>query len=312
MTTSHTPFKSKKHTYMVNIWKNKALYVFILPLMIYLCVFNYMPMYGLQIAFKNYSPAKGIWGSPWVGMKYFDKFLTSYSFWNLLRNTLILSLYHLITSFPLAILLALIIHYTPTYRFKKLVQTATYAPHFVSTVVVVGMLFIFFAPSSGIVNNIIVKLGGTAYDYRGSAASFPHLYVWTGIWQHMGWNSIIYIAALVSVPPELHEAATVDGAGKFKRIIHVDLPAILPTAVIMLIMDCGRIMNLGHEKILLMQASSNLSASEVISTYVYKIGLQSAQFSYATAIGLFNNIINCILLVLVNFISNRLSGEGLW
>ena len=312
MIKAQAPIKSKKQKYMNRIWKNRALYLFILPLMVFLLLFNYMPMYGLQIAFKNYSPAKGIWGSQWVGMKYFDKFLTSYSFWNLLRNTLVLSLYHLITSFPLAIILALIINYIPAYRFKKLVQTATYAPHFVSTVVVVGMLFIFFAPSSGIVNNIIVNLGGTAYDYRGSAASFPHRYVWTGIWQHMGWNSIIYIAALVSVPPELHEAATVDGAGKFKRILHVDIPAILPTAVIMLIMDCGRIMNLGHEKILLMQASSNLSASEVISTYVYKIGLQSAQFSYATAIGLFNNVINCILLVLVNFISNKLSGEGLW
>lgn len=313
MTTTRTPSGSKgMRTLPRRIRKSKELYLFLLPLLIYLAVFSYAPMYGLQIAFKDYILIKGIWGSPWVGFKYFEKFLTSYSFFSLFKNTLMLSIYSLMASFPMAIILALIIHYTPSHGLKKVTQTATYAPHFVSTVVMVGMLFIFFAPNSGIVNNLIVKLGGSAIDYMGGASSFPHIYVWAGVWQHAGWNSIIYIAVLIAVPPELHEAATVDGAGKLQRIFHIDLPALFPTAVIMLVMECGQIMNLGHEKILLMQASSNLRVSEVISTYVYKIGLQGAQFSYAAAIGLFNNIINCILLLLVNRAANKLSGEGLW
>lgn len=294
------------------IVRNKGLYLLVLPLVIYFAVFYYAPLYGLQIAFKDFKPVLGITGSPFAGMKHLSKFLNSFSFVSLLRNTLTLSLYGLVVNFPLAILLALIIHYIPNLRFKKIVQTATYAPYFVSTVVLVGMLFIFFAPESGMVNKVIVALGGNASDFVGSASLFPHMYVWSGVWQRIGWNSIIYIAALTAVSPDLHEAATVDGATKLQRILHIDLPAILPTAVIMLILDSGRIMSVGYEKVYLMQTSSNLLTSEIISTYVYKIGLQNAQYSYAAAIGFFNNVVNCVLLLIVNKVANKLSGSGLW
>ncbi|MBQ6528051.1 MAG: sugar ABC transporter permease [Clostridia bacterium] len=313
MTVPNVRFTSRRWK---NIWirvvRNKGLYLLVLPLVVYFGVFYYAPLYGLQIAFKNFKPVLGILGSPWVGLKHINKFLNSFSFESLLRNTLTLSVYGLVVNFPLAIMLAIIIHYIPNLKYKKVVQTATYAPYFVSTVVLVGMLFIFFAPESGMVNKVVVWMGGKAKDYVGSADLFPHVYVWSGVWQRVGWNSIIYIAALTSVSPDLHEAATVDGASKLQRIWHVDFPAIIPTAVIMLIMDCGRIMSLGYEKIYLMQTSSNLLTSEVISTYVYKIGLQNAQYSYAAAIGFFNNAINCILLVVVNKIANKLSGSGLW
>ena len=299
-----------------NLWRqisrNRGLYLLVLPLVIYFGVFYYAPLYGLQIAFKDFKPVLGITGSQWVGLKHLSKFLNSFSFESLLRNTLMLSLYGLVVNFPLAILLALVIHYIPGLRYKKLVQTATYAPYFVSTVVLVGMLFIFFAPESGMVNKLIVALGGTASDFVGSAQLFPHMYVWSGVWQRIGWNSIIYIAALTAVSPDLHEAATVDGASKLQRVWHVDFPAILPTAVIMLILDSGRIMSVGYEKVYLMQTSSNMLTSEIISTYVYKIGLQNAQYSYASAIGFFNNVVNCVLLVIVNRVANRLSGSGLW
>lgn len=294
------------------IWRNRALYLFMLPMLVFFAVFYFSPLWGLQIAFRDFKASVGIWQSQWVGLKYFQQFIQSYSFWSLLKNTLTLSLYSLLVNFPLAIFLALVIQYLPGRKLKKLTQVATYAPHFISTVVLTGMLFVFFAPSSGIINNLIVALGGEAIDFMGSAKSFPHLYVWSGVWQNAGWNSIIYIAALTAVSPELHEAAVVDGASKLKRVLYIDLPAILPTAVIMLIMDCGRIMSLGYEKILLMQVSSNLAASEIISTYVYKIGIQGSQFSYSAAIGLFNNLINCALLVLVNRMARKFSDSSLW
>lgn len=294
------------------IWQNRALYVFLLPMMAFFAIFYFSPLWGLQIAFRDYRPSQGITGSEWVGMEHIIKFVTSYSFWDLLRNTLVLSVYSLIVNFPLAIFLALVIQYIKSKGYRKIVQVATYAPHFVSTVVLTGMLFVFFAPSSGIFNNLIVALGGEAVDFMGTPESFPHLYVWSGVWQHAGWNSIIYIAALTGISPELYEAAIVDGASKFQRVRHIDLPSILPTAVIVLIMDCGRLMSLGYEKALLMQTSSNLSASQIISTYVYEIGIRGSQFSYSSAIGLFNNVINCILLLLVNFIARKCSDSSLW
>ena len=294
------------------IWKNRVLYLFLVPMLLYFAIFYFSPLWGLQIAFRDFKPGRGILQSQWVGLKYFKQFVNSYSFWTLLKNTLVLSLYSLAVNFPLAILMAFVIQYIPKRWFRKLTQVATYAPHFVSTVVLTGMLFVFLAPNSGLINNLIVALGGRAKDFMGSAEAFPHLYVWSGAWQNVGWKSIIYIAALTGVSPELHEAAIVDGASKFQRVLHIDFPAILPTAITMLIMDCGRIMSLGYEKILLMQTSSNLATSQVISTYVYEIGIAGSQFSYSAAIGLFNNLINCFLLVLVNKISNRTTGNGLW
>ncbi|MDL2233681.1 ABC transporter permease subunit [Ruminococcaceae bacterium OttesenSCG-928-L11] len=292
--------------------KNLALYLFILPMLVYIAIFNYAPLYGLQIAFKDFVAILGISGSPWVGLKHFRRFLDSPLFWSLLRNTLVLSLYQLIVSFPIPIVLALVLNYTPSQRLKKLTQTATYAPHFISTVVMVGMLFIFFDPSGGLGTLIMKQLGLGDFNLLTEPGAFRHLYVWSGIWQNVGWSSIIYIATLSNSSPELHEAAIVDGASKLQRIFYIDIPVLMPTAIILLILNCGNVMNLGFEKVFLMQTSPNLSVSEVISTYVYKIGLQGQQYSYAAAIGLFNNIINFIVLLFVNQVAAKTTQNSLW
>lgn len=246
-------------------------------------------------------------------MKWFRTFFDLPRFWQIVKNTLVVSLYSLVVGFPIPILLALMINSVKSTRFKKITQTVTYMPHFISTVILVGMMSVFLSPRSGFLNHLITMLGGRGdMYYMGNASAFPHLYVWSGIWQNMGWSSIIYLAALAGVDQELHEAAMVDGAGKLKRIIHIDLPAILPTMVILLIMNAGNIMSVGYEKVYLMQNDLNLTTAEVISTYVYKIGLKQQQYSYSAAIGLFNNMINFILLVVVNKISKKVSGSSLW
>ena len=280
--------------------KNSILYLFLLPMIIYVFIFNYMPLAGLQIAFKDFVATKGIWGSEWVGFKYFRQFFTSPMFWKLLKNTLVISLYQLVFSFPIPIILALILNYTPSQRLKKITQTATYAPHFISTVVLVGMMFVFFDPASGIGTSILKGFGMNNPQVLTDPAAFPHLYVWSAIWQTTG------------VSPELHEAAIADGANKLQRIFYIDIPMLIPTAVILLILNCGNIMNLGFEKVYLMQTAPNLSTAEVISTYVYKIGLQGQQYSYASAIGLFNNIINFTILILVNQIAGKTTENSLW
>ncbi|OUS76164.1 sugar ABC transporter permease [Paenibacillus sp. MY03] len=302
----------KKRPLLRQVLKNRTLYLFLLPALLYLGIFQYAPLYGLQIAFRDFVPVQGVWGSEWVGFKYFENFFNSYSFWTLLKNTLLLSLYELLVSFPFPILLALVLTYTPIPWLKKVTQTVTYAPHFISIVVLVGMLFVFLSPSSGIINIVIRAFGGTEIDFLGDPGIFRHLFVWSGVWQTAGWASIIYIAALASVSPELHEAATVDGASKLQRIWNIDIPSILPTAIILLILNVGQVMNVGFEKTFLMQTAPNLSTSEVISTYVYKIGIQGAQFSYASAIGLFNNVINFIVLIAVNKLANKTTKSGLW
>lgn len=295
-----------------NMWRNRALYIFVLPMVIYFGVFHIAPLYGLQIAFRDFKPAMGIFASPWAGMKYIEKFINSFSFWSLLRNTLSLSLYCLVITLPIAILLALIINYTPFKRLKKLTQTMSYAPHFVSMVVLVGIMNVFFMPGSGVVNIFLEKIGISAIDFLGSPNLFPHMYAWSRVWSHTGYSAILYIATLTGVSPELHEAAVVDGANKLQRIYHIDLPAILPTAIIMLIMECGNLLNVGFEKAFLMQTPGNLTTSEIISTYVYKIGLLNTQYSYASAIGLFNNIINCVILLVVNQIAKKSTETSLW
>lgn len=294
------------------IWQNRALYIFALPMTLYFIIFNIVPLYGLQIAFKDFKPSKGIMGSPWAGFKYIEKFFTSFSFWELLRNTMVLSLYCLVLTFPFAILLALIVNYTPFNALKKLTQTVSYAPHFISMVVLVGMMNVFLMPGSGTVNIWLGKLGIEAIDFMGSPSMFPHVYAWSRVWSHTGYNAILYIAALTSVGPELHEAAIVDGANKLQRIWNIDIPAILPTAIIMLIMESGNLLNVGFEKAFLMQSPGNLTTSEIISTYVYKVGLLNTQYSYAAAIGLFNNVINCIILLVVNKIANKTTETSLW
>lgn len=293
--------------------RNWLLYVFLLPAAIYIGTFMYAPMYGLIIAFKDFTASKGIMGSPWVGFKWFETFFNTPRFWQILQNTLTLSIYSLIVGFPLPIVLALFINDIGNLKAKKFTQTVTYMPYFISTVVLVGMMSVLFSPRSGVVNTLLASLGGSGDTFfMGESRYFRHMYVWSGVWQNMGWNSIIYIAALTGVSQELHEAAKIDGANKFQRILHVDLPAILPTMVILLIMNCGNILSVGYEKVYLLQNSLNTPVSEVISTYIYKMGLQQQRYSYSTAIGLFNNLINFGVLVTVNKLSKKVSGTGLW
>jgi putative aldouronate transport system permease protein len=305
------PKRSYWKTLGKDLHKTWILYLFLAPALLYLLLFSYAPLYGIQIAFKDFRPALGIWGSKWVGLHHFMTFFESYHFWTLLSNTLILSLYALVAGFPVPILLALLLNYMQSERYKKLVQTVTYAPHFISTVVFVGMLFTFLS-SDGIANQLLALLGIQPVGFMTNPSYFRHIYVWSGVLQNMGWSSIIYISTLASVAPELHEAAIVDGATKLQRIWNIDLPSIMPTAIILLILNAGSILNVGFEKAYLMQNAVNIDYSEIISTYVYKIGIQSAQFSYSTAIGLFNNIVNFIVVIAVNRFSKYVSGTSLW
>lgn len=292
--------------------QNKALYLMILPAFLYIVIFCYMPMYGVQIAFRNFNFADGITGSKWVGMKWFKYFFGSNNFGNIVGNTLILNFYQLLAGFPVPILLALIMNAVPGKKFKRVAQTVTYLPHFISVVVLVGMMSCMFSVNSGWVNTIVKALGGTPAYVMGEAKYFRHVYVWSGVWQSMGWNSIIYLAALTGIDPGLHEAAMIDGAGKLRRILHVDLPGIAPTIAIMLIMSFGQIMSVGFDKAYVMQNPLNYSVSEVISTYVYKQGIKSTKYSYSAAISLFNNLVNLVMLVTVNRISAKLSGSSLF
>lgn len=304
-----------KQTFRKDYLSRWQLYAFLLIPLIYIAIFAYYPMMGIQIAFKKFDIVKGIWGSPWIGFGNFTKFFASYNFSVILRNTLTLAFYALIAGFPLPIILALVINAFPFLRYKKVVQTVTYMPYFISVVVMVGMLTQLFNPRAGAIGVIYQMItGNPMQDILGKAAVFPHMYVWSGIWQNLGWNSIIYIAALSSVDEELHEAAQIDGASRFQRVLYVDFPAILPTTIIMLILAAGNIMNIGFEKTYLMQNKLNVSRSEVISTYVYKVAMTigSGDFSFATAIGLFNSLINFTLLTLVNGISKRVSNTSLW
>ena len=294
------------------IFSNWQLYLFLLPTIAYFLVFRYYPMYGLQIAFRNYKAVKGIWGSPWVGWQNFERFFAAADFAQLMKNTLAVSVGNLLISFPVPIILALLLNQLPSKRYKKLVQTVIYAPHFISTVVMVGIIFLFFSPSSGIVNHAIVALGGEAIHFTAEASLFRPLYIGSDIWQSAGWGSILYLAALASINPELHEAAVVDGANKLQRVWHIDIPGILPTVVIMFILNAGKIMAVGFEKAYLMQTSLNISASEIIATYVYKRGLLKAQYSLTTAVGMFESVINLVLILSVNFISRKISDSSLF
>nr|MBC9202949.1 sugar ABC transporter permease [Paenibacillus sp. PL91] len=288
------------------------LYLLITPVLIYFLVFHYLPMYGLQIAFKDFIGTKGIWGSPWVGLKHFDRFFESFFFWRLLENTIGISLFELAVGFPIPILLALMVNEVRSSGFKRLVQTVTYAPHFLSTVVLVGMVVIFLSPTTGVVNQAIQALGGQPIYFMTEPEWFKSIYVFSGVWQQMGWSSIIYLAALTGIDPHLHEAARVDGASRLRRIWHVNLPGIRPTIIILLILNVGSVMGVGFEKVFLMQNSLNLEASDVISTYVYRSGILGSQYSFAAAVGLFNSVVNFILLVIVNRIARNMNQTSLW
>ena len=296
----------------VEVKRHWQLYLMLVLPVTYLLIFAYLPMGGAIIAFKDYSIRGGIWGSDWVGLKHFKNFFTTPDFRNLMRNTLILSLYSLIISFPMPILLALAINEMRGRHYKKMVQMVTYLPYFISTVVLVGIMQNIFSVRTGLVNNIITLLGGTAVDFMGKPELFRSLYVWSGVWQGMGYSAVIYIAALASVDISQTEAAIIDGAGRFARVWNVDIPAIMPTIVIQLILAVGSIMSLGFEKVYLMQNPVNMQSSEIISTFVYKRGLINFQYSYATAVGLFNSVCNLVLIVLANMFSKKVNETSLW
>jgi len=292
-----------------NDWQ---LYLLVLPAVVYVFLFNYVPMYGVQIAFKNFSTKRGIWGSPWSEplLKHFIRFINYPNFEKIIINTLSITLYSLAT-FPIPIIVALLMNELDNAKFKKSVQMVSYAPHFISTVVVCSMISLFTDRSAGVINSIIAAFGGTRNDWLSVPSLFADIYVWSGVWQNTGWGTIIYLAALSGVSDELHEAARIDGASRFQIMMRINLPIISPTIITMLIMRFGQIMSLGFEKIYLMQNSLNLDASQVIATYVYEMGVVNGQFSYSSAIGLFNTVINIALLLIVNQISKRVAQVSL-
>ncbi|MEG2951171.1 MAG: ABC transporter permease subunit [Clostridia bacterium] len=264
------------------------------------------------MAFKNYKGGTSIWGAPWVGFKWFREFFNSYYFGRLVSNTLIISLYNLIFSFPIPILFALALHEMRAKNFKRMVQTVSYLPHFISVVVIVGILKAMLSPTDGVINNLIRSSGGNAINFFGTASYFRPLYIGSDVWQSFGWNSIIYLAALTSVDPSLYEAARIDGANRWQQLWNVSVPCILPTVIILLIMQLGRTMSVGYEKIILMYEPATYEVADVISTYVYRRGILKGQFSFSTAVGLFNSLINLVLLVSVNALSRKVSDVSMW
>ncbi|HHW49814.1 MAG TPA: sugar ABC transporter permease [Clostridiaceae bacterium] len=303
--------KAASDTLLKRIHKHRALYIFMLPAIIYVAIFYYGPMYGIQIAFKDYNSAFGIWNSKWVGFKHFKDFFGGYYFGRLIKNTFAISFYSLI-DFPIQIIVALMLNEIRNYKYKKFVQTVLYAPHFISTVVMVGIVTTMLSPSIGVVNHIIELLGYERQYFIIQPAAFRHIYVWSGVWQEMGWGAIIYLAALSNVDIQLHEAATIDGASRMQRIKYINIPTITPTIVIMLILRMGRIATVGYEKAFLLQNDLNIAVSEIISTYVYRRGLVGGQYSFSTAVGLFNNVLNIIMLLIANAISRKISETSLF
>ena len=304
-----------KQSYAIRLRKdfqrNKALYVMFLPVLIYLVLFCYKPMYGIIMAFVDYKPTKGYWGSDWVGLKNFMDYFESPYFKRTVMNTLILNLSFLFFSFPVPICLALLLNEVRNKYFKKTVQTVTYLPHFISIVIICGMLSQ-FSLSTGLFNDVIAFFGGERDSLLANPDAYRPIYVISGIWREMGWNSIIYLAALSSVDPQLYEAAKIDGASKWMQTIHVTLPGILPTIVIKLILQIGQLMNLGYEKALLLYNEATYSTSDIISTYVYRMGLEQADYSYATAIDMMNAVINIMLITMANKISKKVTDTSLW
>lgn len=293
--------------------KNYPLYLLALPAVIVIFLLNYMPMYGVVMAFQDFRPVRGFFGSRWVGFANFERFFNSYQFEELLANTVGLSLMNLLYTFPVPIVLAIMINQVHKNRLKKTIQTVVYLPHFIATVVLVSMMNVLFNTRTGVYGVIAGYFGVTdPVNIFGLKEAFRPMFIGASIWQNAGWDSIIYIAALTSIDPSLYEAATVDGATKAQRVWHIDVPSILPTMVTLLIMRAGSIMNLNFDRAYLLQNDLNVSVSEIISTYEYKVGLRQGQFSYSAAIGLFNNIVNLILLLIVNKISKSVSGTGLW
>jgi len=296
-------------SYMHRHWQ---LYVMLLVPVSLIITFNYVPIYGAIIAFKNFRVTKGIWGSDWVGFKYFEQFFRSPSSLTIIQNTVAISLYTIMASIPFPVLLAVALNETRRHRLKKTVQMVTYAPHFISTVVLVSMVMQFLDPRIGFINRIISMLGGESRAFMAIEQYFIHIYVWSGIWQSTGFDAIIYLATLSGISLELYEAARIDGANKWQKVCYIDIPAIIPTLSILLILNFGQLMDVGFEKTYLLQNAANINSSEVISTYVYKIGLINMNLSFSTAVNLFNSVVNTALIVLVNFAAGRLSKTSLF
>jgi putative aldouronate transport system permease protein len=297
---------------LLKIQRHWQLYLVIAVPMAFLIIFNYIPMIGVQIAFRDYNPIGGMWGSPWIGLQEFQFFFQSPYFWPLIQNTLTISIYALVVGTPATIILALALNEVTNATFKRTVQMVTFAPYFISTVVLIGMVFIILDPDTGVVGSLARLFGGQAPNLLADPNAFPSLYVWSGVWQETGYGAVIYLAALASVNLELYEAARVDGASRWQKILHIDLQAIKPTVIILTILSAGNLMGIGFEKVYLLQNPLNLSTSEVIATYVYKNGLLDANFSFAAAVGLFNSVINFILIIIVNLVARRVSETSLF
>lgn len=327
MTAYHIQHPKKKLPERIvrELCNNWQLYLLVLPGVIYLLLFRYWPMAGVQIAFKDFKPILGIWRSPWASergqinvLKHFVRFLNSAYSMRIIGNTLAVSVYSLLAEFPCCILLALMMNELRSTKLKKTVQVVTYAPHFISTIVVVGIMQqMFAAPSAlmrsgGVVNMLIGMLGGEPIPFMESASAFPHMYVWSGVWSSAGWGSIIYLATLSNVDPQHYEAATLDGATKLQKIWYITLPVLIPTAVTLFILDVGHVMNVGFEKAYAMQNDLNRTSSQVLATYVYTQGIKDGNYSFSTAISLFNSVINLVLICTVNFISRKISEVSLW
>jgi putative aldouronate transport system permease protein len=307
-TTSHG-YRARK-----SFRRHWQLYLIMVPGLLYFLVFKYIPMASAVIAFKDYNVIQGVWGSPWAGFKYFDLFFSNPVFWTLIKNTLGLSFYALLVGFPIPIFLAICLNEVRDGFFRRFTQLVTYAPYFISTVILVSMTMLLLSPRLGVVNLALQALGQPPVNFLGKPDMFSSIYVWSGVWQFSGYAAIVYLAALAGIDPQLHDAARVDGASRIQKIFHVDLPGIMPVILVILVLNAGSLLAVGFEKVFLLQNPLNLATSEVISTYVYKIGLLNANFSFATAVGLFNSVINMILLLMVNTLVKRASDTdaGLW
>lgn len=294
------------------IKENWPLYMFILPALISVIIFRYIPMYGAQIAFRDFSVKHGIWNSEWVGLKYFIRFIESPAFWKLIRNTLLLNIYNLALSFPAPILLALLINELDNLKFKRTVQMITYAPHFISMVAVVGLINIFLKRETGLINIFLETIGVGEKEFLSNPDAFRGIYIFSGIWQNTGWGTIIYLATLSSVGQDMIEASLIDGASRLQRILYINIPTILPTIIILLILNTSKMLNVGFEKVFLLQNTLNMDKADVISTYIYRLGIGAGQFSYTSAIGLFNSVINAFILIMVNSIARKVNETSLW
>lgn len=303
--------KLRFHVIVTDISKNKMLYLMAIPVIAYYAIFHYGPMYGLQIAFKDFSPAQGITGSPWLGFQHFSDFFNGYYFWRLIRNTVLINIYELVFGFPAPIILALLLNELRHQLFKRFVQTISYLPHFISIVVVVGMMVDFFA-RDGIVNQLLVFFGVESVAFMREPDWFRTLFVSSGIWQGVGWGTIIYLAAMSTIDPSLYEASKMDGAGRFKQVVHITLPGIMPTIAILFILNMGSMLTVGSEKVLLMYNPQTYETADVISTYVYRKGILESNYGYTAAVGLFNAVISFLLIVGANSFSKRISDNKLW